>query len=179
MLLCIEIMIVCQKYNVHIKNNQIIIILTPMVINTHSDSTSADILSFIRDIHCLSGSVWLLTSDYIQITRFSVSWIIVIFSCVGCVLGPGLLMMELEFCLDRGFPGLRDAGHGRHQERDGQTPGPDTWREKDYYITMDQFSSIISNLNLLSKLIFVNIFICVKTKKISIHSQITNWAQNA
>ena len=68
MLLCIEIMIVCQKYNVHIKNNQIIIILTPMVINTHSDSTSADILSFIRDIHCLSGSVWLLTSDYIQIT---------------------------------------------------------------------------------------------------------------
>lgn len=61
--------VVCQMYYVHIKNNnKIIIILTPMLINTHSDSSSADILSFIPDIHCLSVCVWLLTSDYIQIT---------------------------------------------------------------------------------------------------------------
>ena len=94
----------------------------------------------------------------------------------GVYWGRALLMMELEFCLDRGFPGLRDAGHGRHQERDGQRRGPDTRGEKDWEITMDQFSSIISNLNLLSKLIFLNV--CVKTTKIFIHSQITIWAPN-
>ena len=90
MLLCIEIMRVCRTYYVDIKNNsKIIIILTPMI-NTHSDSTSADILSSIPDIHCLSVCVWLLTSDYIY-SDYSqcIKWIIVIFSCVGCVLGPG------------------------------------------------------------------------------------------
>ena len=37
------------------------------MINTHSDSSNADLLSFIPDIHCLS--VWLVTSDCIYPVR--------------------------------------------------------------------------------------------------------------
>ena len=59
-------------------------------------------------------------------------------------------MMELEFCPSLGFPGSRD-GTGRETGR----PGPVLEEEKDWEITMDQFSSIIFNLNLLKMFIFL------------------------
>ena len=69
------------------------------MINTHSDSTNADIPSFIPDIHCLS--VWLVASDYIQLREIQSmdNMDILLFSRVSAPYwGRAVLMMELEFC---------------------------------------------------------------------------------
>lgn len=99
----------------------------------------------------------------------------------GVYWGRGLVMMELEFCLDRGFPGVRETPDTAVTRREAGRHSTPTLEEerigKSQWINL---TPIISNSNLLSMWKFLNIcmYVCVKTTKIYIHSQITNWAEN-
>ena len=97
------------------------------------------------------------------------TWIIVIFSCVASVLGSDPVDDGTGILPEPGISGIQRRGAGRETGR----PGPVLEEEKDWEITMDQFSSIISNLNLLQMFIFLYIYyvyisvnLGVKTSKI-------------